>query len=131
MTEKRNLLNVHYSINLTLFFSLMSLMFITIMILNSANEWIHPVMLIFMLYGLISSYKKVYLSIDLETKKLTTTAPIGPLKKEYPFDKLLIKKNKIFRSLDGIEQSIPSSKFFCDTIDYKNLIEEIENNKLV
>ncbi|MFT7156585.1 MAG: putative membrane protein YqjE [Parvicella sp.] len=78
MTEKRNLLNVHYSINLTLFFSLMSLMFITIMILNSANEWIHPVMLIFMLYGLISSYKKVYLSIDLETKKLTTTAPIEP-----------------------------------------------------
>ncbi|MFD1552962.1 hypothetical protein DNU06_15840 [Putridiphycobacter roseus] len=129
MTEQKNIVNVHYSINVTLFFILMSLIFITLIILNSASEWIHPIMLIVMIYGLISSYKKVYFSIDLETKKLTTMALLGPLKKEYSFDKIVIKKNKIYRSLAGVEKSIPSSNLFCNTTDYKNLREKIENNK--
>ena len=130
MEKEEKLFKVRFSINVTYYFIIMSLGFVALTIINSGKELFHPIMSVVMIVGLVLSYKKEYYSLNLELNTLTKNALIGPLKKQYLFDKLVVRDDKLYRSLNGEEKNIPSSKFFCNSVDYQNLLKYVLENKI-
>jgi hypothetical protein len=128
MTDTKQEFSVRLKPTVTIFFSVMAIVFLFLTVANSAQELIHPIMMVVMLYGAYDSYRKKYFSVDFETRKFTQGSLIGPFKKTESFDDMFVKDDKIFMKAKNSEKSLPYSKMICDEDDYQSLLETVKGN---
>jgi|GEM_PF-4113439 len=85
-------------------------------------------MLVLMIFGAYSSYRKEYFTVNFNNITYTVEALIGHSNWVYRFDKIIIKNNVPYRVINRDERKIKYLKLLLDKKNRKRLLEFIRKN---